>query len=115
MSKGLHYEEVLISNDELSGKYSNIIHKNGKNYARICYNGDEIYAPHTYCDKYLKENKLGKYGPGGAYYEAEEEAKEEREKSKDKKSSCSSSLGSCCDSIIDSIPGLRCIINCCCS
>lgn len=93
MSKGLHYEDVLISKDELCGKYSSIIHKEGKNYARICYYGDEIYAPHTYCDKYLKENKLGKYGPGGAYYEAEEEAGKSSNKHNDSPTSSNSGGG----------------------
>ena len=47
--------------------------------------------------------------------EAEREAKREREKEKEKDGCCpSSSLSnSICNSIIDSIPGLRCIIDCC--
>lgn len=48
--------------------------------------------------------------------EAEREAKREREREKEKDGCCpSSSLSnSICDSIIDSIPGLRCIVDCCC-
>ena len=34
MSKGLHCEYVLISNDELCGKYSHTMHQRGKNYAK---------------------------------------------------------------------------------
>ena len=47
--------------------------------------------------------------------EAEREAKREREREKEKGGCCpSSSLSnSICNSIIDSIPGLRCIIDCC--
>lgn len=48
--------------------------------------------------------------------EAEREAKREREREKEKGGCCpSSSLSnSICNSIIDSIPGLRCIVDCCC-
>ena len=47
---------------------------------------------------------------------AEKEAKKDRQKDKEKKGCCPSSslCNSICNSIIDSIPGLRCIVDCCC-
>lgn len=45
---------------------------------------------------------------------AEKEAKNDRKKSKGKKCRLCSCFGSICDAIIDSIPGLRCIVDCCC-
>lgn len=74
MSKGLHCEYVLISNDELCGKYSHTMHQSGKNYAKVWYNDDEIYPQMTYTSKYCKEHKLGDYAPGGRRYEGEEKS-----------------------------------------
>ena len=114
MSKGsIRYEIVKISTDDL-WKYDNTSHKSGENFAKVWYLGSEIDASKTYSKKYQKENGIGDYCPDGKYTKAEENAKKDREKSKDKKSSCSSCSGSLCDSIIDSIPGLRCLIDCCC-
>ena len=48
MGKGIHYEYVLISKEELCGKYKHISHKSGKNYAKVWYNDDEIYPYYTY-------------------------------------------------------------------
>lgn len=60
-NQGLHFEDVPISNDELVGKYQNTSHKDGVNYARIWYNGDEIQPESTYTQRYMEEHKLGKY------------------------------------------------------
>lgn len=53
--------EHSISNDELVGKYLNTSHKDGINYARIWYNGDEILPESTYTPQYMEKHKLGKY------------------------------------------------------
>ena len=47
---------------------------------------------------------------------ADRKAKKDREESKKKSNKCCSCCctGSICNSIIDSIPGLRCIVDCCC-
>lgn len=60
-NQGLHFEDVPINNDELVGKYLNTSHKDGVNYARIWYNGDEILPESTYTPQYMEKHKLGKY------------------------------------------------------
>ena len=61
MSKGVRFEDVPMSDsDQLVGKYQNTSHKDGVNYARIWYDGDNIDLKATYTQKYLKEHNLDK-------------------------------------------------------
>ncbi len=61
MSKGLRFEDVPMSDsDQLVGKYQSTSHKDGVNYARIWYDGDNIDLKATYTQKYLKEHNLDK-------------------------------------------------------
>lgn len=84
-------DEITITRDGVEHK--RYIHKNG------------IYSYPNGRFTDIKEKKKEK---------AEKEAKKDRKKSKDKGCRLCSCCGSICDAIIDSIPGLRCIVDCCC-
>lgn len=81
MSKGMRFEDVPMSaDDQLVGKYKSTSHKDGVNYARIWYNGDEISPEYTYTQKYLKEHKLGKYTESEAVVKESKKSKKKSSK-----------------------------------
>ena len=82
-------DEILVEGVEL-GKYSNIIHRNGKNYAQIYYRDDgSINEESTYSDFYKRKNKIGRYAN-----ESDDESKAKKERKKSKKEGGGSS--GCC-------------------
>ena len=96
--------------------YSNVTSTNYGNPVQALYQVEPDGRPSR---KYLTKEGLKHFGyedeDKEEALEAEREAKREREREKEKGGCCpSSSLSnSICDSIIDSIPGLRCIVDCC--
>ena len=48
----------MDDNDELCGKYQSTSHINGKNYARVWYNGDNVDPKRTYTERYLEKHNL---------------------------------------------------------
>lgn len=79
--------------------------------ARFEFNNGQLLEEETFTKDYLR---LRDGKTASQKQKADEEADEERKQSKKRKGCCGSLCGSLCDCIIDSIPGLRCIIDCCC-